>query len=68
MQLNILYTIIRNCLAMNKKGKIMSALNEFPQSAQEQILHYLETDNFPAAKELYDYFLSRKDDHDEDID
>ena len=41
----------------------MSELNQLPASAQSQIQLYLETGNFRAAKELYDYFLASSSDH-----
>jgi len=44
----------------------MSELHHLPPSAQSQIQLYLETGNFRAAKELYDYFLARNNDRAEE--
>lgn len=42
------------------KGYFMQILNEFPQAAQSQILSYLASDNFKAAKQLYDQYTQQK--------
>ncbi|MFT3741975.1 MAG: hypothetical protein QM752_04780 [Gammaproteobacteria bacterium] len=36
-------------------------MNELPQSIQQQILFYLEANNFRAAKELRDGFVSSQE-------
>jgi len=33
---------------------------DLPKSLQNQILNYLETDNFKAAKQLHDDWISKK--------
>jgi len=37
----------------------MGKLNELPAAAQSELRRYLEADNFRAAKELYDYFITK---------
>jgi hypothetical protein len=43
-------------------------LMELPEPVQKQVIYYLETDNFPAAKRLHDLWLYRPSEIDSDSD
>lgn len=48
-----------NLGTLTTENTTMPTLKKFPQEIQDQILYYLEANNFPAAKQLYDKLSAR---------
>lgn len=57
------YCLARVSFLPRYNRSIKTMLSNLPDSVQEQIRSYLETDNFRAAKELHDQYIRKNQQH-----